>query len=49
MIINSYELLLYPYSIQLDKCSDSCNNINDSYAKLCVPNFIKNMNIKYLI
>ena len=24
----------------------SCNNINDPYAKLCVPDFVKNINIK---
>ena len=24
----------------------SCNNINDSYAKICVPDIIKNINLK---
>ena len=24
----------------------SCNNINDSYAKICVPDVVKNLNIK---
>ena len=28
------------------KCSGSCNNINDPYAKLCVPDVIKNLNAK---
>ena len=27
-------------------CSGSCNNINDPYAKLWVPDVVKNMNIK---
>ena len=26
------------------KCSRSCNNINDPYAKLCVSDAIKNIN-----
>ena len=27
--------------IQVHKCSGSCNNINDPYAKLCVPDVVK--------
>ena len=37
MNINSNEPLFYPYSILVNKCSGSCNNINDPFAKLCVP------------
>ena len=44
--INSNEPLFYPYSIKVNKCSGSCNNINDQYAKLCVPDAVKNMNVK---
>ena len=44
--INSNEPLFYPYSIKINKCSGSCNDINDSYAKLCVPNVVKNINVK---
>ena len=44
--INSNEPLFYPYSIKVNKCSGSCNNINDPYSKLCVPDVVKNMNIK---
>ena len=40
--INSNETLFYPYSIKIDKCSGSGNNINDPCAKLCVPDVIKN-------
>ena len=28
------------------KCSGSCNNTNDPYAKMCVPDAIKNSNVK---
>ena len=33
--IKSNEPSFYPYSIEINKCSGSCNNINDPYAKLC--------------
>ena len=44
--LNSNEPSLYPFSIKTNKCSGSCNNINDPYAKLCVPNVVKKMNVK---
>ena len=44
--INSTEPSFYLYSILVNKCSGTCNNINDPYAKLCVPDVAKNMNIK---
>ena len=44
--INSNEPLFYPFSIKTSKCRGSCNNINDPYAKLCVPDVVKNLNIK---
>ena len=40
------EPLFYPFIIKTSKCSGSCNNINDPYAKLCVPDAVKNLNIK---
>ena len=39
--VNSNELVFYPFSIKINKCSGSCNNINDPYAKLCVPVSLK--------
>ena len=36
----------YPYNILINKSSGSCNNINDPYAKLFVPNVIKKINVK---
>ena len=44
--VNSNEPIFYPYSIRTSKCSGSCNNINDPYAKLCVPDVVRNINIK---
>ena len=39
--INNSEPTFYPYSIIINKCSGSCNSINDPYVKLCVPNVVK--------
>ena len=44
--INNNEPVFYPFSIKVNKCSGSCNNINDSYAKFCVPDVVKNINVK---
>ena len=46
MNINNNEPVLYPFSIKVNKCSGSCNNINNPYAKLCVPDVVKNINVK---
>ena len=43
---NKDELVFYPLSIKVNKCSRDCNNINDPMAKLWVPNIVKDMNIK---
>ena len=45
--INSSEPLFYPFSVKISKCSGVCNNINDPYAKLCVRDVVKDINIKY--
>ena len=39
--VNSDEPVFYPFSIKTSKCSGSCNNINDPYAKMCVPDVVK--------
>ena len=44
--VNSDEPIFYPFSIRTSKCSGSSNSINDPYAKLCVPDVVKNLNIK---
>ena len=42
--VNSNEPVFYPFSIKTNKCGGSCNNINDPYAKICVPDVIKDLN-----
>ena len=44
--VNSNEPLFYLFSIKTSKCSGSCNNINDSYAKMCVLDVLKNLDVK---
>ena len=44
--LNAKEPFSYPYSIKINRCKDSCNTINDPYAKICVPDQIKNINVK---
>ena len=44
--INSNETSFYPYSVKINKCSGSSNNINDPFAKLCVLDVVKNINLK---
>ena len=40
------EALFYPYNVQVNKCSGSCNTLNNPIEKLCVPNVIKGLNMK---
>ena len=44
--INSNEPSFHPYCVKINKCSSSCSNINDLYAKLCVPDVVKNLNVR---
>ena len=44
--VNSNEPVFYPSSIKTNKCSGSCNNITDPYAKLCALDVVKNLNVK---
>ena len=39
--VNSNEPVFYPFSIKTSKCSGSCYNINDPYAKICVRDAVK--------
>ena len=44
--LHTNEPLFYPFNIKINKCKGSCNTINDPYAKICVPDKIKNTNVK---
>ena len=40
------EALFYPYNVLVNKCSGSCDTLDDPMAKLCVPNIIKRVDMK---
>ena len=44
--ININEPLFHPDSIKINRCKGSCNTVNDPYAKICVPDEIKNTKVK---
>ena len=44
--LNGDEPVFVPFRIETSKCSGSCNNINYSYAKIYVPDVVKNLNVK---
>ena len=44
--VNSNNPIFYPFSIKTSKCSGNCNNINNPYAKICVPDVIKDLNVR---
>ena len=46
--INSNNPIFYPFSIKINKCSGNCNDINNPYAKIDVPDVIKDLNVKVL-
>ena len=43
--VNSDESVFYPFTVKTSKCSGSCNNINDPYAKTRVSDAIKNITV----
>ena len=40
--------MFFPFSIETSKCSGSSNNIKYPYGKVCVPDVVKNLNVKVL-
>ena len=43
--LNADEPVFYPLSIKVNESGGDCNNINDSMAKLCVSDIVRDMNI----
>ena len=44
--VNGNNPVFHPFSIKTNKCRGNCNNISDPYAKICVPDVIKSLNVK---
>ena len=43
---NSNNPIFYPFSSKVNKCSGNCNSINNPYAKICIPDVIKDLSVK---
>ena len=44
--INSNNPIFFPFSIKINKYNGNCTNINNPYAKICVLDVTKNLNVK---
>ena len=40
------EALFYPYNVLVNKCSGSCDTLDNLMSKICVPKIIKDVNMK---
>ena len=40
------EALFYPYNVLVNKCSGSCNTLDNPMSKICFPKIIKNVNMQ---
>ena len=47
--VSTNDPIFYTFSVKTSKCTGNCNNINDPYAKICVPEVIKDLIIKVFI
>ena len=43
--INSNDPIFHRFSIKINKCSGNCNNISNPYARTCVPDTVKKLNV----
>ena len=43
---NSNNPIFNPFSIKINKCSSNCNNIRNPYARICIPDTVKKLNVK---
>ena len=40
------EALFYPYNVLVNKCSGSCNTLDNPMSKICVPKIVKDVNMQ---
>ena len=40
--------MTFPYKILVDKCIGSCNDVENPYFKVCLPDSIKNISLRFL-
>ena len=44
--VSSNNPIFYTFSVKINRRSGNCNSIIDPYAKICVPDIVKNLNVK---
>ena len=44
--VSSNNPIFYLFSVKINRCGGNCKSINDPYAKICVPDVVKNLNVK---
>ena len=47
-VIIDNDYMTFPYKIKVDKCNESCNDNDNPYFKVCLPDSIKNIRVKSL-
>ena len=45
-VIVDNDYITFPYKIKVDKCVGSCNDIENPYFKVCMPDVVKNISVK---
>ena len=45
-VIIDNDYMTFPYKIRIDKCIGSCNDKDNLYFKVCLPDRIKNISVK---
>ena len=45
-VIIDNDYMTFPYKIKVDKCVGSCNDKENPYFKVCVPDILKKVSVK---
>ena len=45
-VIVDNDYMTFPYKIKVDKCIGSCNDKDNPYFKVCLPDSVKNIGVK---
>ena len=47
-VIIDNDYMTIPYKIKVDRCTESCNDKDNPYFKVCTPDIVKNISVKNL-
>ena len=45
MHVNSIETVFYSFTVSVNRCGGSCSTADDTYARVCVLDKVKSMNV----